>query len=646
MIASAAARSHATAVMRAVTKQRGLSALAPHIARSWSRCIEEYGMRPEVHRDTPVLSSEHLRERRRRLGALLGVAHRELQRLYGSIGETGRAVTLSDADGVVLEAIADPRSGREFRRLGLLPGARWDEPCQGTNGIGTCLAESVPTTVFRGEHLRDCNVRLSCAGAPIVDAHGKAVAILCASSANPADTREAQRHAVALVSQSAALVSRHRFLDEFADAWILRFHRRPESIGMPQEALIAIDDYGTILAMGERTLPLLGSGTREDLVGRPIQTLFDFDANAMHQRMAHAAGTLWSIRDVPHGRQFQALLRPPRARRARVRGAARSAHSDAIDARHIVADPRMRQNLASGQRLLASRIPVLLHGATGTGKDLLARALHARGPWADRPFITVNCAAIPAHILDSGLSDGLAESRGATDPADPAADAPYGTLLLDEVGDLPPTHQAWLLRAIEAHRISLAGAAPAAGHGWYVISASHRDLPEMVRSGGFRADLYYRLAGATLELPALKDRSDKVELIDTLLVELSSAGEPLELSASARQHLLRHDWPGNIRELRNTLRTAAALCADNVIRTANLPREILASDQRTVTTSTVGAAPATVASALRDAECDALARVLSQFDWNVTRAAQALAVSRNTLYRKLRKHGITPPARR
>jgi transcriptional regulator of acetoin/glycerol metabolism len=179
-----------------------------------------------------------------------------------------------------------------------------------------------------------------------------------------------------------------------------------------------------------------------------------------------------------------------------------------------------------------------------------------------------------------------------------------------------------------------------------VISATHRDIRRMIQDGEFREDLYYRLNGITLHLPLLRDRSDKADLIRTLLQEENSDQESIEIAEDAFHKLLDYAWPGNIRQLRNALRTASALCRDGIIRLSNLPQEILHTETRAIVPASVAgnveAAPTMnlPSAALRDAECAALLRELERMHWNISRTAQALGISRNTLYRKIHKHNI------
>jgi sigma-54 dependent transcriptional regulator, acetoin dehydrogenase operon transcriptional activator AcoR len=318
---------------------------------------------------------------------------------------------------------------------------------------------------------------------------------------------------------------------------------------------------------------------------------------------------------------------------------------------HVGEDAQMRKNLAFGRQLFAKQVPILLQGATGTGKEAFAKALHHSGLWFDKAFVTVNCAAIPESLIESEL---FGYTRGAFTGAvkegrvGKILQSNGGTLFLDEIGDMPLMLQTRLLRVIEEREVVPLGSDQAIPVNLHVISATHRDILQMIQDGEFREDLYYRLNGVTLHLPLLRDRGDKAELIRTLLQEENSDQESIEIAEDAFRKLLDYSWPGNIRQLRNALRTASALCRDGIIRLSNLPQEILHTEASARTRAPAGAAGNVEAAAalnlpsaaLRDAECAALLRELERMHWNISRTAQALGISRNTLYRKIHKHNI------
>jgi len=653
------ATSHASRILHVVENGLQPAGIEPHVTRSWYRCLREYGIEPSAPRQkNTVLNSQFLKELQQRMGELLPVARAEMESLYEQIAGSGFAVILSDTQGVVLTTITDPTLQREFRHAGLSLGALWDERHEGTNGIGTCLAEGCPVTVHREEHFRGYNLSLSCSGAPILDPQGMLIAVLDASTANSSDSRLIQRHTMALVNMSAHLISRWNFLNEFSQSWILRFHSRPEFVGLLHEALVAMDGAGNILAVNESALLQLGCPTRKSLIGESIEKFFQFDFAALERRAQFEPSAIWPVRDLAHGRRFFAIARGPLRTPARTlelvapypNTAAPSETNHGREQHHVGEDSQMRKNLTFGRQLFAKQVPILLQGATGTGKEAFAKALHHSGLWADKAFVTVNCAAIPESLIESEL---FGYTRGAFTGAvkegrvGKILQSNGGTLFLDEIGDMPLMLQTRLLRVIEEREVVPLGSDHAIPVSLHVISATHRDIRQMIQEGEFREDLYYRLNGITLHLPLLRDRGDKADLIRTLLQEENPDQESIEIAEEAFHKLLDYSWPGNIRQLRNALRTASALCRDGIIRLSNLPQEILHTEVRTsAPPSLVGnveaaATPVNLPSAaLRDAECAALLRELERMHWNISRTAQALGISRNTLYRKIHKHNI------
>ncbi|MCP1373069.1 sigma-54-dependent Fis family transcriptional regulator [Dyella lutea] len=626
----------------------GTSQVSPYVAKSWDRCLNRYSIEPDAERRTVVLDTASVRARQETLGELLGVARAEMENLYEQIAGSGYAVILSDADAVVLSAITDSQARRDFRGAGLWVGAVWSEQHEGTNGIGTAVAERAPVTVYCGEHFRRYNAGLSCCGAPILDVDGEVLGVLDASAASTADTRLVQSHTMALVSMSANLIARCHFLGRFRDAWVLRFHSRAEFVGLLHEALMAIDDDGNVLAVNEAALLQLGISSRAQLVGKPLASLLPLDMDTLRRHAMHEAASLWPVRDIAYGRRFFANARAPMQRRAATAASIkRTAPGTPAARRHVGGDPRMQHNLNCGRQLFGRRVPILLQGATGTGKEVFAKALHQAASWADKPFVAVNCAAIPEALIESEL---FGYTRGAfTDAAREGhvgkiRQSSGGTLFLDEIGDMPLALQTRLLRVLEEHEIVPLGGDAAIPVDLHVISASHRNLLAMVQQGEFREDLYYRLNGITLELPTLRERTDKRELIQALLQEDVPDGPVPAIDDEAMERLLAHPWPGNIRQLRNVLRMATALCGeDGRIGVAQLGREFgdTPPGQPPAVQGDGGRDEAT--NALGTAERDALMLELERMHWNISRTATALGVSRNTLYRKIRKHRIVLP---
>lgn len=311
-------------------------------------------------------------------------------------------------------------------------------------------------------------------------------------------------------------------------------------------------------------------------------------------------------------------------------------------------DPQMLRNVRSAYRIADSGVSVLIQGPTGSGKEAFAHAMHLVSKRAERPFVAVNCAAIPETLIESelfGYKPGAFTGARKEGMRGKILQSAGGTLFLDEIGDMPLTLQTRLLRVLEEQEIVPLGSESAIKVDLHVIAASHRNLREMIASGTFREDLYYRLNGITLELPALRDRADKERVIHHALAAETGNGRPAAIEMDALQRLVAYPWPGNIRELRNVIRTALAICEGGVVRGMDLPREIRESGANTPSPLQNGALapsaePAVPVNPLRAAERAALVRVIAECHGNMTRVAAQLGMSRNTLYRRMKRHSI------
>jgi sigma-54 dependent transcriptional regulator, acetoin dehydrogenase operon transcriptional activator AcoR len=311
-------------------------------------------------------------------------------------------------------------------------------------------------------------------------------------------------------------------------------------------------------------------------------------------------------------------------------------------------DPQMLRNVRSAYRIADSNVSVLIQGPTGSGKEAFAHAMHLASNRAGRPFVAVNCAAIPETLIESelfGYKAGAFTGARKDGMRGKILQSSGGTLFLDEIGDMPLMLQTRLLRVLEEQEIVPLGSESPVKVDLHVLAASHRNLREMIARGTFRDDLYYRLNGITLELPALRDRADKERVIHHALAAETGNGRPAAIERDALQRLLVYPWPGNIRELRNVIRTALAICGGGVVRRIDLPREIREAEtiQTTATPADVRSLLSkgpVAANPLQVAERAALLSVIEDCHGNMTRVAMQLGMSRNTLYRRIKRHGI------
>jgi DNA-binding NtrC family response regulator len=305
----------------------------------------------------------------------------------------------------------------------------------------------------------------------------------------------------------------------------------------------------------------------------------------------------------------------------------------------------MRDLLERAIRIAQSELPALVLGETGSGKELVARAIHDGSARADGPFIAENCSAIADSMLASELfgHEAAAFTGAATRHRGLFEQASGGTIFLDEIGELPPQVQAMLLRVLQERTIRRVGGEQTVKVDVRIVAATHRDLEQMVRDGRFREDLYYRLRGATLHVPALRDRpGDLPALIDAFLREATIRGKPrkLAVTSEAMRLLAAHPWPGNVRELRSEVHRWAVFCDDEVTP-ADLAPEIRGTP-RAPGKKPARTAITTLAAAVADTERRTIEAALAANAANLVRTAKALGIERNTLKRKLRSHGLYP----
>jgi DNA-binding NtrC family response regulator len=283
---------------------------------------------------------------------------------------------------------------------------------------------------------------------------------------------------------------------------------------------------------------------------------------------------------------------------------------------------------------------VLITGQSGTGKELVARAIHSQGPRSERPFIAVNCAAVPEGLLESELFGYMkgAFTDAHRDKPGRIAQAEGGTLFLDEIGDLPIAIQVKLLRFLQDHRYEPLGATRTVQADVRIIAATNRDLGVLVKAGTFRDDLFYRLNIMQIPLPTLAQRLEDIPLLVRHFIGRfhASTGKHIDgIDQEALATMIQYDWPGNIRELENAIEHAFILCRSSHIGIDHLPSNISSAYYIPAAQS-----PAQITGSLDDLEREALLSALGKHNNNRTRAAAELGIHRTTLIRKLKKLGL------
>jgi sigma-54 dependent transcriptional regulator, acetoin dehydrogenase operon transcriptional activator AcoR len=651
------AQEHTSRILQAVNGAMQLDA-SDVLASSWRRCVNEYRLHPDRPREPAVVARVALEARREAMADVIDCARHEMTTLYQQLADSSSAVVLTDTDGVIVHMVAAPDFAAEAAPLGLRAGVMWSEVEAGTNGMGTCLAAGGPVAVRQEDHFFNQFSQLTCSAVPVYDPAGKIAAVLDVTSRSGL----MQQHLLVLLGMTARMIENRLIDQRFRNAHPLHFHSRPEFVYTLHEGKLAVADDGRILAANRSALFQLGLGTMDDIRTRHIEDLFQTSLEDMLRRStsssfhpvvtyrANAAHRFFAVARRPAAeadspRNASAEISPALATVARGHARATPARSGLSSA--TFKDPRLVADLDTARRVIARQTPVLLSGETGCGKEVFARAVHEGSPHALGAFVAINCASLPESLIESelfGYRAGAFTGAQRSGRRGKILQADGGTLFLDEIGDMPLDLQARLLRVLDERQVTPLGSEEVHPVDFQLVSASHRDLPAQVREGRFREDLYYRLAGIELHLPPLRERSDKRELIRSVLAAESDG--QASLCAEAERALMAYAWPGNVRQLRHVLRTASALADGKLIGCEHLPAlacaPASAAPPRCIS-SVVAEEPAPDAeppvklNPIQANERQVLLQMLEQHRWNVSNVAKALDVSRNTLYRKLHK---------
>lgn len=614
------------------------------IQSSWRRCVHQYGLDPSRMQEARIVPQTRLREHQQRIDDFARIARHGLESLYGQVGGLGYVVLLTDALGVTVDYIGDANTDTALRRAGLYLGSEWSESGAGTCAVGTALVTGEALTVHQADHFDATHIPLTCTAAPLFDTQGALSAILDISALTSPDAKASQGLALQMVRIYAAHIENANFLRVHCRDWILKLNVAPEFVDVSPEYLLALDDAGRIVGCNNRARRMLDSECQgRPVLGQSFETLFDIRLEDLGRYVYSRPSEQRLVALHRSGGLLYLSVMPPALRwHARAETAQPTALPQALAALSG-GDAAMQQQLQRAARLVDSRINLLIHGETGSGKEYFAKALHQASARREQPFVAFNCAAIPETLIESELFGHLPNSfsgAGARGKRGLIQEADGGTLFLDEIGDMPRDLQSRLLRVLAEGEVLPVGATRPVPVKLRVISATHHRLEALVETGQFREDLYYRLNGARFELPALRERSDLDWLIDRMLAD--GGQRQITLSDPARQCLHAHRWPGNLRELRNVLEYACAVCVDGRIEPDDLPDGFAARPP--VLAAPVASAEA--ASYPLPPEGMLLMQYLRAAGWNLSAVARQIGVSRMTLYRRMERYGIQSPNRR
>nr|WP_256836365.1 sigma-54-dependent Fis family transcriptional regulator [Pseudomonas oleovorans] len=596
------------------------------IQESWSRC-RDYGLThqsaPRFDPPAPGDLSALLESRQ----ALVQTTHQEVLPYYGTIlSNSNCLIMLADNQGRLLQSWGDQRFIEPRQAAGFVAGASWLERYTGTNAIGTALSCGQAVHIQHDEHFLKANRFMTGSASPIFDEQRRMIAVLDVSS----DSYLPPAHTLGMVKMMSQSVENRLILKLFADQYhLLSFNTSLDNLDSPWAGLVVFDEQGHVVSANRRADNLLG----QPLTYGAIEQLFDVP---LQQLLNQPDGQPFNLRTSGHYRFHARVRRParpapiqPRDFRPQVaQGTPQEPHLHALS----MGDARMEKAIRQAERLLEKDIPILVQGETGAGKEVFVRALHRASSRADQPFIAVNCAAIPAELVESelfGYEKGAFTGASQKGHVGLIRKAHKGTLFLDEIGDMPLRVQARLLRVLQERCVQPLGSSELHPVDVRLVSATNRPLRQDVDSGQFRADLYYRISGLNLELPPLRERNDKQALFQKLWEQHREPGQRAGISREVLELFQHHPWPGNLRQLSSVLRVALAMADDQPIRAEHLPDDFF------LDLPTEAPLPAHL-----EPDDGDLASQYQACGGNISYLARHLGLSRNTLYKRLREQGV------
>lgn len=625
-----------------------LDGLRPIVRESWLRC-RRTGV-DQWKKNAPVaLSPVQVLATAKEL-PWFPPAARVASVLAEAIKGTVASVTLADAQArVILQLYGTAKAREELERINGVEGSQWIEAEVGADALPTALFLDKPLQISWYEHYLQVVHNWAGSAAPIHESFtGK---ILGAVSVYGYLGALDPGKSLAIVEQAANLIERELALEESLRQSVIRERYEEEVHRLDHDAVIALSANGAVVKVSPSALAILGYSS--------ISATSRYPHIAEHLGISASLLALDSWRRTPEidiyakdGEQMKARVLPvtnesqlaglilvlsPRRRsqaRTLTPWAARYTFADIIGRTDVIVD-----SISRAQKLAQREVPVLIVGESGTGKELFAHAIHAASARRNGPFVPLNCGAVSEELLSAelfGYSDGA--FTGAIRGGRPGRLelAHQGTLFLDEVDAMSPRMQVHFLRIIEDKLITRVGGEKPRLVDVRVIAATNTDLEKRIKNGSFRQDLYYRLRGAELSVPPLRERKDDIPVLGDYFLRSSN-----RISHDALVTLQAYDWPGNVRQLKYVLEEAQQ-SAGEFITERDLPATICTASRETAGNSVTSPLLQCYTSEKRstESERDTIVRVLTECNGSLSKAAAKLNLHRATLYRKIRKHGI------
>ena len=606
------------------------------IARSWRRSLAA-GLLPAGRlQDTEHASGAGLCQTLAINHELLAHSRPVMEFLFEQVRSSQGMVILADQRGTLMHTLGHADFLGKADRVALSCGASWQEQHRGTNAIGTALIEASGVEVHGAEHFFERNDFLTCTAAPILSARGELMGVLDISG----DHRSGHPHTLGLVSMAASMIENRLVTATYRRHIRLHLHAQAEGIGSVAEGIVALTDDGWIVGANRAAQALLHLSVSE-IGSTPLSRVMDVRLDELLSRHKRQAGQQMRV----HSRDGTPLFVQVQCESPFISASpspqpvlASQASVDALT-RLDTGDARWHAATEKVRRIADKPIALLIQGESGVGKELFARAVHDSGPRRKHAYVAINCAALPEHLIEAelfGYAPGAFTGARREGSLGRLREAQGGTLFLDEIGDMPLGLQTRLLRVLQERSVSPLGGGPPVALDFSLICATHCKLRDRAESGAFRSDLYYRINGLTVQLPALRERTD-FQALSLQLLQSINPERVVQLAPELLAQLSQHSWPGNLRQYASLLRTASAMLEPHeaCIGWAHLPDDVVEE----LSQPAPAARPWKPAGELQNLEQIgrvAMQQALQSSAGNVSQAARKLGISRQTLYRKLK----------
>lgn len=624
----------------------------PDVLESWRRCYD-YGLDYNIYNYGPVLDKLTLQEKMHQKDLLLKAADPYICQLEAMLSDA--IILLSDEEGAMLRVIeSNEMLRKQNERFNLVPGSVWNESTVGTCAHCISLIQGTPMQICGPEHYFEKYEEISCSSAPIFDINYNLAGSLCVVTSS---FSKQSSQSLGLVVSMAWAVQNQFQIALHNDLFNLTLQKT-------DSALMAINKSGIITKANlvaqqmfvEISQDLIGTHVDQILgeqpliksvleSGKPIEDA-EIEIDRLNQRVVVSFAK--PLNDYC-GNNLGCIVALKRINRIKNRETRRDGLNTRFTFDKIIgSSPPIKKVIEIARKFAHLDANVLIQGESGTGKEMFAQAIHHESR-SSGPFVAVNCGAIPANLIESelfGYEGGSftgAERRGRAGKLE-LADG--GTLFLDEIGDMPLELQPVLLRVLEEKRLMRIGGNRYVPVNFRLITATNKNLYEQVENNQFRQDLYYRLKVLQIDIPPLRDRSSDILELANYFIRVIAQKQlivPPVLSDLATIYLLNYHWPGNVRQLENSMLYAVNVCEDNIIRPEDLPQEITSGIDLNLPVNTGTqlhmAQPLTNLS-MKDMERIMITQALEQTKYNVSEAAVLLGMSRSTLYRKIKEYQL------